>query len=349
MKSLPENGLALFSGLCEDENGKEDHITLAIEPLKPLRRGFYRCDNRFHTELLLEQLVDGHARFGFIILDGSDASFYLLNGKNRETLFEWSKVNLPKKHGRGGQSQNRFARIREEKRELYVNRVAELTIDHFITENVCNVQGLILAGCADLKNELFAKLDPRLKASVLTIVDVQYNGISGFNECLEKCSAVLADSEYMQEIRLLGRFFELVKTEQPVVYGVAETMKTLVDSGGAVETLLVSEHLEAVTALLLPLSSSATEVQRFFGSVEEINAKAARDKMKIVSTQNLLSWLGENIQTYGATLETISDTSNTSHQFTAGFGGLAAILRYQWVPEDYDEVPTPESEESYEW
>lgn len=121
-------------------------MTLAVEPLKPLNRGLYRCDNRFHTDLLREHLVDSGARFGFIIMcanplslplpstlqflfllqkaqryrtsspslnsicsylnpfigrDGSDVSFYLLNGKNRETLFEWSKVNLPKKHGRG--------------------------------------------------------------------------------------------------------------------------------------------------------------------------------------------------------------------------------------------------------
>jgi peptide chain release factor subunit 1 len=35
-------------------------------------------------------------------------------------------VQLPKKHGRGGQSSVRFARIREEKRHAYVKKVAEL-------------------------------------------------------------------------------------------------------------------------------------------------------------------------------------------------------------------------------
>jgi len=35
-------------------------------------------------------------------------------------------VQLPKKHGRGGQSAMRFARLREEKRHMYIVKCAEL-------------------------------------------------------------------------------------------------------------------------------------------------------------------------------------------------------------------------------
>ncbi len=37
-------------------------------------------------------------------------------------------VDLPKKHGRGGQSALRFARLRMEKRHNYVRKVAELAV-----------------------------------------------------------------------------------------------------------------------------------------------------------------------------------------------------------------------------
>jgi len=353
IKSLPENGLALFSGVCEDAQGKQDHVTFAIEPLKSLQRGFYRCDNRFHTELLREQFTDDHARFGFVIMDGSDVSFYVLAGKNRETIFEWSKVNLPKKHGRGGQSQNRFARIRVEKREVYVNRVAEIAIEHFIGENsLPNVVGLILAGCADLKTELFAALDQRLKAVVLSIVDVQYNGVPGFNECVEKCSGVLKDSEYMQERALLSKFFELVKTDQPVVYGISETMKALLESGGAVERLLVSESLDAVRAILAPLSSSSTSDTEisFFGTQEELNIKANKENLKLISSTPLVPWILENAKTFGSEVEVLSDWSVMAAQFAEGFGGLGGTLRYQWVPEDANAFDDEEDEEEvYEW
>jgi peptide chain release factor subunit 1 len=353
IKSLPENGLALFSGVCEDAQGKQDHVTYAIEPLKPLQRGFYRCDNRFHTDLLRDQFTDDHARFGFIIMDGSDTSFYVLAGKNRETLFEWSKVNLPKKHGRGGQSQNRFARIREEKREIYVNRVAEIAIEHFMGENCLpNVVGLILAGCADFKSELFTKLDQRLKSVVLTIVDVQYNGVPGFNECVEKCSGVLKDSEFMQERALLAKFFELVKTDQPAVYGIAETMKALLDSGGAVERILVSESLNAVRAIFVPRGSSSSSGAEiiFFGTETEVNLKANKDDLKLVSSSPLVPWILENAKAFGAEVEVLSDWSAMAAQFAEGFGGLGGTLRYQWIPEDtLDLAEDDEEEEVYEW
>jgi peptide chain release factor subunit 1 len=57
-------------------------------------------------------------------------------------------VDLPKKHGRGGQSALRFARLRLEKRQNYVRKIAELMIQHFITHDRPNVNGLIMAGPA---------------------------------------------------------------------------------------------------------------------------------------------------------------------------------------------------------
>lgn len=49
-------------------------------------------------------------------------------------------VDLPKKHGRGGQSALRFARLRLEKRHNYVRKVAELGVQFFITnDRVCNI------------------------------------------------------------------------------------------------------------------------------------------------------------------------------------------------------------------
>lgn len=63
-------------------------------------------------------------------------------------------VDLPKKHGRGGQSALRFARLRMEKRHNYVRKVAEVATQLFITNDKPNIAGLILAGSADFKTEL---------------------------------------------------------------------------------------------------------------------------------------------------------------------------------------------------
>lgn len=76
-----------------------------------------------------------------------------LQGNTREVLHKFT-VDLPKKHGRGGQSALRFARLRMEKRHNYVRKVAEVATQLFITNDKPNIAGLILAGSADFKTEL---------------------------------------------------------------------------------------------------------------------------------------------------------------------------------------------------
>ena len=74
---------------------------------------------------LFLQKINSFNNSSFIIVDGGGALFATLQGNVRNILQKIT-VELPKKHGRGGQSANRFARLREEKRHTYVGRVSEL-------------------------------------------------------------------------------------------------------------------------------------------------------------------------------------------------------------------------------
>ena len=145
-------------------------------------RSLYLCDNKFHTEALSE-LLESDQRFGFIVMDGNGSLFGILAGNTREVIQKFT-VDLPKKHGRGGQSALRFSRLRDEKRHNYVRKVAELAVQHFITNDKVNVTGLVLAGSADFKTELSQSdmFDPRLAAKVIKVVDVSYGGENGFNQ-----------------------------------------------------------------------------------------------------------------------------------------------------------------------
>ena len=74
-------------------------------------------------------------------------------------------VQLPKKHGRGGQSAVRFARLREEKRHLYIVKCCEMASQHFFENERCSVRGIVIAGSADLKTVMQQSdhFDNRLK------------------------------------------------------------------------------------------------------------------------------------------------------------------------------------------
>ena len=47
----PQNGLVIFSGTVTTAEGKEKHMTVEVQPFRPLQHPLYLCDNRFHTEV----------------------------------------------------------------------------------------------------------------------------------------------------------------------------------------------------------------------------------------------------------------------------------------------------------
>jgi peptide chain release factor subunit 1 len=126
----PPNGLVVYCGTVVTEDGKERKVNIDFEPFKPIKTSLYLCDNKFHTEDLSELLMDDES-FGFIVMDGNGSLFGTVQGSNREILHKFS-VDLPKKHGRGGQSALRFARLRLEKRHNYVRKVAEMATQLFV-------------------------------------------------------------------------------------------------------------------------------------------------------------------------------------------------------------------------
>lgn len=131
-------------------------------------------------------------------MDGDGVLFGSLQGQVKTTLAAKSE-NLPKKHNKGGQSANRFERQREEKCKAYISKVAEAATLHFISNNMPNVKGLILAGRASNKNELnnSDKFDPRLKAIVRGIFDLSYGQEKGFEEAIGMAAETLQNVQFV--------------------------------------------------------------------------------------------------------------------------------------------------------
>ena len=173
-------------------------VDLALSPTHQNDSSLYLCDNKFHTEAL-QELLESDSKFGFIVMDDNGTLFGTVAGNTREIIHKFT-VDLPKKHGRGGQSALRFARLRDEKRHNYVRKVAELAVQHFITNDKVNVNGLVLAGSADFKTELSLSdmFDLRLAVKIIKVVDVSYGGENGFNQvCISSDS--LPTSEYSHD------------------------------------------------------------------------------------------------------------------------------------------------------
>eukprot|EP00892_Ulva_mutabilis_P010870 jgi/Ulvmu1/8155/UM040_0052.1 len=346
---VPDNGLVVYTGTILTEDGKEKKVNIDFEPFKPINTSLYLCDNKFHTQAL-EELLESDAKYGFIVMDGNGSLFGTLSGNTREVLHKFT-VDLPKKHGRGGQSALRFARLRLEKRHNYVRKVAETSVQMFITDGQRpNVAGLVVAGSAEFKDKLIDSemFDPRLKAIILCVVDVSYGGENGFSQAIELASDTLSNVKFVQEKRLISKFFDEISQDTGKYgFGVHDTLQLMEMS--AVETLIVWENLD-IDRLVLKNTSSGDEVIKFLNKEQQQKSESFREKdgteLEQVDSMPMLEWLAENYKKFGCVMEFVTDRSEEGSQFCKGFGGIGALLRYVV---DVTEFEAPEDEYGDMW
>lgn len=347
---VPDNGLVLYCGTIMTDDGKEKKVNIDFEPFKPINTSLYLCDNKFHTEALNE-LLDDDDRFGFIIMDGNGSLYGTLQGNTREVLHKFS-VDLPKKHGRGGQSALRFARLRLEKRHNYVRRVAELAVQFFITDNKCNVAGIVMAGSAEFKSELMTSdlFDPRLLRNVIKMIDISYGGEIGFNQAIEMSSEALSNVKLVQEKKMLQKYFDEISQDTgKYCFMVTDTLQAL--ELGAVETLVVWENLSTMRVTVRNNSTSEEKVLHLSPEQAENDANykdpVTGADLEIVDKTTLVEFLASNYKQFGATLSFVTDRSQEGSQFCKGFGGIGGLLRWRVDFSEMEAAAEMDAEEGF--
>ncbi|PWZ30744.1 Eukaryotic peptide chain release factor subunit 1-3 [Zea mays] len=257
-----------------------------------------------YTEALNE-LLESDDKFGFIVMDGNGTLFVTLSGNTREVLHRFT-VDLPKKHGRGGQSALRFARLLMEKRHNYVRKTAELSTQFFINQATSqpNIAGLILAGSVDFKTELSQPdmFDQRLQAKILNVVDVSYGGENLFNQAIELSAEILANVKFIQVKKLIGKYFEEISQDTgKSVFGVDDTLKAL--EMGAVETLVVWEKLD-INRYILKNSSTGEITIKHMNKEQEANQSNFCDPitntvLEVQKKMSLFEWFTNEYKKFG--------------------------------------------------
>lgn len=326
---VPNNGLVIYCGTIVTEDGKERKVNIDFEPFKPINTTLYLCDNKFHTEPLTHLLADDE-KFGFIVMDGSGTLFGTLQGNTKETLTKFT-VDLPKKHGRGGQSALRFARLRMEKRHNYVRKVAEVAAQLFLTNDKPNVSGLILAGSADFKKELGSSemFDKRLREKIIKTVDISYGNEKGFDEAIKLSADLLSNVKLVQEKRLIQKYFDEIDQDSgKYCFGIEDTMRAL--EMGAVETTIVWENLDTQRYVLMKPNGDKEIV---YLTEQEWSKRRSEfennSEAELVECCSFLEWLANNYKNFGTTLEIVTNRSQEGSMFVEGFIGIGGILRYR--------------------
>ncbi len=234
----PEHGLAVFSGNVSEREGQFDFQVWSVEPPVPLKTRIYRCDKTFVLDLLRDMCEDDVV-YGLVVMDRRDGNVALLKGKAIVPISKASS-NVPGKTRAGGQSAQRFERLREGAAKDFYKKIADMMKEEFLDNK--EVKGIIVGGPGPTKYDFVEGgfITDQVKQKIIAIKDLSYTGDFGLQELLEKSEDVLANEEVMEEKKLVGRFFQLLSTKEKMVsYGEAAVRHAL--EIGAVEILLVSE------------------------------------------------------------------------------------------------------------
>ncbi len=240
IENTPQNGIAIFSGNISEKDNVDNVQVFWIEPPEPVPLKLYRCEQRFITAPL-EEMDANETTYGLVAIDKGEATVGLLIGSNIKVVKNLTS-NVPGKFKAGGQSAQRFARIREGAAIEFYKRVADVIVQEFTYMK--ELKGIIVGGPGTTKNNFVdgTYLNDDLKKKILAIKDITYTNTYGLKELFDKAADVLSDDEVMTERRILIEFLEtLAKDTNMISYGLKNTKLAL--EMGAVEKLIILDDI----------------------------------------------------------------------------------------------------------
>lgn len=238
-RETPPNGLAIFCGNVSENEGESDIKIWAIEPPEKLEVKRYWCDQQFILEPLQDMVAEKEV-YGLVVMDNSEATIGLLKGKKIIKLRKLESI-VPGKAGKGGQSQQRYERVREGLINDWYKKIAEIMKEIFPE----NIKGIVLGGPGPSKNDLYERnyLHTYVKQKVLGVKDVGYTDEYGLEELVQRSQDLFKEAAIAKEKELAERFLtEIQKDSGSARYG-KESVKKALESG-AVEIILISEGVD---------------------------------------------------------------------------------------------------------
>jgi peptide chain release factor subunit 1 len=322
----PEHGLVFFVGEIPTSGDQTKMVQFTLEPPEPITTFLYRCDSSFYTEPLLDMLADKKA-YGLIVVDRSEATIGLLIGKRVQVIRNIQSL-VPSKHGKGGQSAQRFERLIEIAAHEYFKKVANTATEAFL--ELTDLQGILIGGPGATK-EFFAKeeyLHHELQKKIIDTFDTGYTDEYGLKELVENAKDSIQDMDLMREKKLIQQLLaEIRKLDGGLAaYGEDQVRRAL--EIGAVDTLLLSEGMNRKRVTLkcpCGVEESVT-VERLS---DDPKCSVCGGAAEVVEEKDLVDDFYDVAATVGTSIELISADSEEGEMLLKAFGGIAALLRFR--------------------
>ncbi|EGQ43627.1 MAG: peptide chain release factor 1 [Candidatus Nanosalina sp. J07AB43] len=328
-QQTPENGVAFFSGNVSDTEGRPDIKIWEVHPPQPIESRHYRCDKEFVLQPLKDMVVDDRV-YGLIVADKSEAAIGYLQGNSIKTAYTLDS-NVPGKTKAGGQSAQRFARLRKEMLKTFLQEIADKSKSAFLSKaREDKLLGIIVGGPGFVKEKLVEDgyLHQQLQDKVVVTKSLGHSGEGALKELVSKAEESIQDSQAVREKNIVNKFLENLKEENGKSEYGPEPVKEALDMG-AVDTVLISEDLELFHATYKCDNGNRREIFEEKPEIEEeVNCPQCSKNMQLEEISHIVDALGEVAENMGTDLEIIS-TSHEEGRRLMNMGGVAAILRYR--------------------
>ncbi len=323
--ATPPNGLCIFSGNISDKEGVSDIRIWAFEPPEPLNQKLYRCDKEFILDPL-RAMIEEKEVYGLLTIDKSEAAVGFLRGRHLEVDREFESL-VPGKTSKGGQSAQRFERVREGLLKAFLKEVGEYATKRF--EEEPHLLGIIVGGPGVIK-DMFLEgdyLSERVKRMIVGTRDTSYAGGEGIRELYERAQDLLEKTRAHREKMVIDDFFGRIKRDDgTAVYGYEEVMRLL--PTGAVERVIISEDIDLAPLRIECPSCGYTLEKTMRKSDAPTNCPQCGNKTNITETGSLLEQI-EDLASKTST-EVVVVSSETPEGATfLNIGGIGAVLRYR--------------------
>ena len=322
-KQTPQNGLVIFCGNISKTEGQPNIKTWSIEPPQPLAQKIYWCDQNFALDPLKDMIREKEI-YGLIVIDTGGADIGFLKGK-KVILKKHLDSLVPGKTVKGGASQHRYLRIREEAKHEHLKKVGEIASKIFKEEK--DLKGILIGGPGFVKDDLKEGdfLDYQLKQKVIGLVDTSDTEIQGLQEIIQRGESLIQEASATKERHIMEEFFEHLKKDDGLsIYGIEEVKHAL--GYGAIKTLLISEEFDWIRAKLICQCGYNAEKDMNPERVEK--CPNCGNELKIEEKKELIEIISEQAKSSGSEVEIISVDSREGEQFKE-IGGIGAILRYK--------------------
>jgi len=229
-----------------------------------------------------------------------------------------------------------------------VNEINSLFVDQ--KTNKARYSHFVIAGPGVLKSEAAShtSLLPLVKEKLLKVVDTSYPFAKGLAEAINKSSSAIGEAQVNRESELLQKLMDrIAKDKCTYAIGAEDTFEAM--ESGCAKTILICERAckaQTIVCQVLQEQNSkegdpkdlvSGKTHYYHVLSKKLDAKIkqleAESKVCIKEIVPFVDWCLEYAHLeHSIDVELITSKTEISLQFEKGFGGLAALTRYEFHP-----------------